>query len=156
MSASHDKHFKRNSDPHRYDDLLNVSHPEILIRPRMSAMVRAAQFSPFAALTGYDDQVRETARLTDDQIDLSSNALSLLDFQLQYLMAHLEDRPQVEIAYFIPDTKKNGGRYDLYTGVIKRIDTYARQLIFFDSNGISNGQVIDIDKIIHISISDNT
>lgn len=152
MSVSHDSHFKKSTDPHRYDDLLDLPHPVILLRPRMSALTRAAQFNPFAALTGYDDQVKETARLTDDEIDLSSGALSMLDLQLQYLMAHLEDRLTVEIAYFIPDAKKAGGRYDLHTGIIKRIDTYARQLIFFADNNISNGQVIDLDKIINITI----
>lgn len=154
MSASHDSHFKKSHDPHRYDDLLDTQHPMVLMRPRMSALARAAQFSPFAALTGYDDQVRETARLTDTEMDLSANALSMLDLQLQYLMAHLEDRPAVEVAYFIPDTKKAGGRYELYTGIIKRIDSYARQLVFFASNNISNGQIIDLDRIINIQIHD--
>lgn len=156
MSASHDSHFKKSHDPHRYDDLLDMPHPMALLRPRMPSLSRAAQFSPFAALTGYDDQVKETARLTDTEIDLSSSALSMLDLELQYLMAHLEDRPLVEVAYFIPDTKKAGGRYDLHTGIIKRIDTYARQLIFFAPNNISNGQVIDLDKIINIQICDGS
>ncbi len=156
MSASHDSHFKKSNDPHRYDDLLNAAHPMVLLRPRMPALARAAQFSPFAALTGYDAQIQETARLTDDQIDLSDSARSLLDLQLQYLMSHLDERPIVEAAYFIPDSKKAGGRYDLYTGSIKRIDTYARQLVFFASNDISSGQVIDLDQVIHLNISERS
>ena len=97
-------------DPHRYDDLLDLPHPQSPRHPRMDALARAAQFSPFAALTGYDDQVKEAARLTGRHVALSEGEQEALDAQLGLLQAHLADtpRPVVSVSFFVPDEKKSG------------------------------------------------
>ena len=99
-------------DPHRYDDLLELPHPQSRRHPRMDALARAAQFSPFAALTGYDDQVKEAARLTGRRVGLSEGEQEALDAQLCLLRSHLGDmpRPVVSVRFFVPDERKAGGR----------------------------------------------
>lgn len=111
---------------------------------------RAAQFSPFAALTGYDDKVRETARLTDEKIELSDNEKERLDKKLRLLSDHLDDRPTVSITHFVPDAKKAGGAYTTDTGVVKRIDAIEQKVIFYAENKISDGWSILISTIVDI------
>lgn len=136
-------------DPHRYDNLIDHVRPRAL-KP-MPAMNRAAQFSAFAALTGYDDQVKETARLTDREVELAEGEISILDRQLQYLQDHLSEKPVVEITYFVPDaerhkgSKKDGGSYETHEGIIKRIDLYERKVIFYDTAKIQIDRIMDID-----------
>lgn len=106
--------MKRNTDkdPHRYYDMLDLPHHQSSTRLHMSMSNRADQFSPFAALTGYDDEVRETARLTDEKIELSDTDKERLDKKLRFLSPTiLDDRPAVFITYFVPDAKKAGEAY---------------------------------------------
>lgn len=93
-------------DPHRYDDIIHLPHHQSQVHPHMSLSDRAAQFSPFAALTGYDDAVQETARLTESRIELDENARVLLDERLRLLQINLEEHPFVTFTYFIPDSRK--------------------------------------------------
>lgn len=137
-------------DPHRYDDMLDLPHHQSSTRPHMSISNRAAQFSPFAALTGYDDKVRETARLTDEKIELSDNEKERLDKKLRIIAEHLDQRPTVSITYFVPDERKNGGSYRTYTGIVKRIDKLEQKVVFYAENGISDGNNIRIDAIVEI------
>lgn len=136
-------------DPHRYDDLLDLPHPQSRRHPRMDALARAAQFSPFAALTGYDDQVREAARLTGRHVELSEGEQEALDARLCLLRSHLGDtpRPVVSVRFFVPDEKKAGGRYETVTGCVRRIDPVARALIFYAENGVSSGRSIPLDAV---------
>ena len=116
----------------KYDDILHLPHPEPQNHPRMSRQQRAAQFSPFAALVGYDAAIEETARLTDDQIMLDADRIAELDATLQSLQAEISSRPEVTVTYFCPDERKSGGAYRVKTGRLKRIDTVAGKLIFLD------------------------
>ena len=102
----------------KYDDIINFPHPTSQNHPRMSLHDRAAQFSPFAALTGH----HETGRLTDRRIELDESEIARVDAELQHLQELLPGRPTVSITYFVPDERKNGGSYQTVTGEVKRID----------------------------------
>ena len=93
---------------------------------------RAAQFAPFAALTGYDAAIKETGRLTDDKIELDEEALTALDMKYQLLMDALDDAPEVTITYFQPDERKAGGKYLTATGAVKKVDDYERLITMQD------------------------
>ncbi|MCI6886564.1 MAG: YolD-like family protein [Lachnospiraceae bacterium] len=143
---------KRNpKDPHRYDDMLDLPHHQSATRPHMSLYDRAAQFSPFAALTGYDDEVKETARLTDRKIELDENSKAGLDEKLQFLTARLDSRPVISFTYFVPDALKAGGSYVTTTGTVKKIDPYQRMVVLYGANKSSDSTVIPLDDIVDIS-----
>ena len=124
-----------------YDDILYRSRPVSQRHPPMSRADRAAQFSPFAALTGYEAAVKETARLTQGKIELSDEEKESIDRVLQALYANLQDQPPVIITYFLPDQKKDGGAYVTVTGALKRIDLLERRL------NLTDGTLIPIDAI---------
>lgn len=128
----------------KYDDILHLPHPEPQNHPRMSRQQRAAQFSPFAALVGYDAAIEETARLTDDQIMLDADRIAELDAALQSLQAEIGSRPEVTVTYFCPDERKSGGAYRVKTGKLKRIDTVAGKLIFTDRMEIAISRISGI------------
>ena len=106
-----------------YSDIINLSRP-VSKRPRMSLEQRSAQFAPFAALTGYEGQVKETARLTDKRIELNEELKEILDLKIQLIQEKIKEQPDVTITYFIPDDKKQGGKYKTVTNSVKKIDTY--------------------------------
>lgn len=121
-----------NTDEHRYDDIISLPHHVSATRPRMSMHDRAAQFSPFAALTGYDDAVEETARLTDKQYELSEDARNRLDEQLRLIANRIGEQPEIEVTYFVPDELKEGGKYVTIKGHVRIIDEYAKEIVFVD------------------------
>ena len=127
-----------------YEDIINLPHHVSPKRPQMSMQDRAAQFSPFAALTGYEDAIKETGRLTDVKIELSDEDRELLDQKQQYLQEHIGDRPEITITYFVPDEKKSGGAYISISGRMKRVDEYARQFVMTDGKKIPLDDIIDI------------
>ena len=100
----------------KYEDIINLPHHVSKTRPQMSMLERAAQFSPFAALNGYDDAVKETGRLTDERIELGDEERDLLDRKQQYLQEIIADRPEITVTFFVPDEKKPGGSYTASTG----------------------------------------
>lgn len=106
-----------------YSDIINTKYPFALQHPRMSISDRAAQFSAFKALSGYDAEVEEAERLTDMQIELDEDAKECLDLRLQVIQDNVADQPLVRIVYFIPDDKKTGGKYVSITERIKKVDT---------------------------------
>lgn len=112
----------------KYKDMLHLPHPVSAVHPRMSLQDRAAQFSPFAALTGYDAALKETARLTDRFIELDEDRKQEIDRQLFYLQNHLAEHPAVRITYFVPDARKEGGSYETIEGTIRRIDECSRNI----------------------------
>lgn len=128
----------------RYDDIIHLSHHVSPIRKRMSAAGRAAQFSPFAALTGYDDAILETARLTDGEAELASDETAILNEKLRYLADHLDEEMEVTILHFIPDTRKSGGAYVQTRGIVRRIDGQNQQLIMADGSGIPFARIYDL------------
>lgn len=127
-----------------YDDIINLKRP-VSKHPKMSLYQRSAQFAPFAALTGYEGQVKETARLTDKKIELDEEVKVMLDMKIQVIQEILSNNPELEITYFISDSKKEGGRYDTIIDSIKKIDNYKQQFI------MKNGLIIDIKEIININ-----
>lgn len=131
--------------PDNYDDIINMPHHVSTTRPQMSMMDRAAQFSPFAALTGYDGAIKETARLTDEKADLGDEAITILNMKMQMLVETSEDRPEVCITYFKPDEKKSGGAYISVTGVVKKIDEFERILVLTDGTKIRMADIADIE-----------
>lgn len=131
---------------HEYDDIINLPHHVSKVHPRMSMYQRAAQFAPFAALTGHDAAIRETARLTDSQIELGDENNEILNRRLAILREHLKETPEITVTYFQPDEKKAGGLYETYTGCIKDIDDYEQQLVMTDRKKIDLPSVLDIDS----------
>jgi len=128
-----------------YDDIINLPHRVSASHPNMSALDRAAQFSPFAALTGYEDAVKETARLTNKRVELDESSKAILNDRLCMIQDTLEDQPQVSITYFKPDNKKDGGAYITTTGGVKKIDEYARSMVMQDATKIPIDEIISID-----------
>ena len=128
----------------RYDDMIHMSRPVSRNHPPMPIADRAAQFSPFAALTGYDAAIAETGRLTDAKLELDEQTRSMLDEKLQLLQLSLEQNPTVEVSYFHADEKKAGGTYEQKRGVIKKIDTYAHAIVFDDGVRIAIDDIADI------------
>ena len=133
--------MSQQENTHKYDDIINQPHHTSQNHARMSISDRAAQFSPFAALTGYDDAVRETARLTDERIVLEEDERQALDERFLFLRAHLADRHRVTFTYFKPDLKKAGGAYASVSGIVRRVDDVERQIIMED------GTVIYLDAV---------
>ena len=129
----------------KYDDIINLPHHISKKHPQMTLEARAAQFAPFAALTGYDDEVKETARLTNRRIELDDEAKSILDNKIQIILEQISQRPTVSITYFLPDTKKAGGEYVTITGTIKKIDGYNQVIVLENRIEIPINEIIDID-----------
>ena len=128
-----------------YRDILDLPHHTSPRHPRMSRQDRAAQFAPFSALTGYDDVIDETARVTDSRIELSEEARDLLDMKQRILSQFLDSYPEITVTYFLPDTRKAGGAYQRFTGNLKRIDTVEQYLLFTDGKRIPLQSVLNID-----------
>lgn len=127
-----------------YEDIINLPHHVSKTRPQMSMPDRAAQFSPFAALTGYDAAINETGRLTDGRTDLGEETKAMLDMKQRYLLEVISDQPEITVTYFVPDDRKAGGAYVTVTGNLKRIDEYERLLI------LTNGKKMPMDEIADI------
>ncbi len=128
-----------------YEDIIHLPHHVSKKHPQMSMLDRAAQFSPFAALTGYDAAVEETARLTGRRIELDEQEAQHLDERIQKLSEHLQEHSEVSITYFLPDTRKDGGEYITVTGSVKKIENYERRIILMDGTSIPVCEVIRID-----------
>lgn len=127
-----------------YDDIIHLPHHVSATHPHMPVIHRAAQFSPFAALTGYDAAIKETARLTDEKVELDEYMKDVLNHRLQIIADRLKEHPEIVITYFQPDVKKNGGAYVTVSGRAKKIDEYKRVVV------MSDGTVVPIDEIISI------
>lgn len=129
---------------HEYDDIINLTHHVSADRPHMPMIDRAAQFSPFAALTGYDAAIVETARLTDTKRDLSEEQKENISKRLHSLQSRLKTDPGVTVTYFVPDSRKAGGAYRTITGTAKKVDEYSGVL------EMSNGITIPFDDILSL------
>ncbi len=124
-----------------YSDIIALSRPQYDDLPPMPVSDRAAQFSPFAALVGYDDAVDETARLTDSKYELTEDEENELNAELGRLLEMLGECPEVRAAYFIPDDKKAGGRYADKTGNVRTFDSYTKELVFTDGVRIAVSEI---------------
>ena len=129
-----------------YDDIIHLPHPVSTRHPAMSNTDRAAQFAPFAALTGYDSMVEETARLTDAEDAYNEENTALIDKKLRILNELEDEHPYVEITYFVPDQRKSGGKYETAYGHIKLIDKIEGAIILRDKRRILFDKIRDIDS----------
>ena len=129
----------------KYNEIMGLPHHVSKTRPQMPMSDRAAQFAPFAALTGYDAAIKETGRLTDERIELDVEALSALDMKYQLLMEALDEAPEVTITYFQPDERKVGGKYVSAVGAVKKIDDFERRITMRDGTRIPMDDVLSID-----------
>lgn len=129
----------------KYDCIINLPHHVSSKRPPMSMLDRAAQFSPFAALTGYGDAIIETARQTEEKVNMDEEAYAILNRKFRLLMEQIDELPEVGITYFEPDARKSGGAYLTATGTLKKIDEFERILVMSDGKKIRMDEVIDID-----------
>lgn len=130
----------------RYKDIINLPHHRSKKRTHMSAHDRAAQFSPFAALTGHDDAIKETARLTDKKIELDETTKTMLNEKFNFIIEHIYDQPEITVTYFIPDVLKDGGMYVDFIGKVKKYDYLNRILCFLDNTEIKVDDILEIDS----------
>lgn len=127
-----------------YEDIINLPHYEPKNHPRMSNYNRAAQFAPFAALTGYEEQVKETARLTDKRVEIDEGLRNLINSKLRIIARNIKSKPEVTITYFVKDKKKNGGCYITITGNVKKVDSIEEIIVLSDKTKINMKDILTI------------
>ena len=127
-----------------YEDIINLPHYEPKYHPRMSKHNRAAQFAPFAALTGYEEQVKETARLTDKRVEIDEGLRNLINSKLQIIDRNIKSKPEVTITYFVKDKKKNGGCYITITDKVKKVDSIEEIIVLSDKTKINMKDILTI------------
>lgn len=135
----------KNVNNHEYDDIINLPNPTSKTHLRMSLYNRAAQFSPFAALTGHDAAVKETARLTEEKQELSEDEIDRLNEKLNIIIKNIGTEKMVTITYFVPDDRKSGGAYVSCSGIVKRIDEYEHTIVLTDKTVIPIAQISRIE-----------
>lgn len=136
--------FRYHGGSGKYDDIIDLPHHVSATRKHMSNYDRAAQFSPFAALVGYDEAVQETARLTEERIELTESEATEVDAQLRQLQARIEGQPEATITYFRPDSRKEGGEYVTIIARIRRIDTIGRYIQLIDKSRIPLDEIVKV------------
>ena len=129
-----------------YNDIINLPHHVSKTHPRMSLHDRAAQFSPFAALTGHEEEINESARLTEKKLELDEDEKIRINEKLQFIKNNIDKDITVTFTYFVPDVKKAGGEYRKITGKVKKINIYEHKII------MSEGRIINIEDIIDVDI----
>ncbi len=128
----------------KYDDIINLPHHVSTKHQRLSMEQRAAQFAPFAALTGYGDAIKETVRITEDRIELDDEEKIKLDNKLKKIQNNISNKPKVIVTYFVPDIRKSGGEYLTKVGNLKKIDEYNQLLVLDDKTEIPIKEIIEI------------
>lgn len=132
----------------RYDDIIHLPHYQSERRAKVPLYDRAAQFSPFAALTGYEAVIEETGRLTDRQVDLDEGSIAMINESLRILQERSDRENVVTAVWFVPDERKSGGTYEKKTGTVKKVDAYEQCLVFTD------GTRIPFDCLLELSVSE--
>lgn len=132
-------------DLHNYDDIIDLPHHVSPNRRRMSNLERGAQFSPFAALTGYEAAVEEAARSTDGKKELTEEMKAIIDAKIQAISEHPDAEPQVTITYFKPDERKEGGAYVRVTGAVKELDRIGKTIVLTGNTRIPMEQIREIE-----------
>lgn len=128
----------------KYEDIINLPHHVSKKHPKMSLEGRSAQFAPFAALNGYDELIKETARDTNQRIEINEEQKSIINEKLLLIKEQLHTKPNIIVTYFIPDSKKDGGEYITITGKIIKIDEYKQRLILDNKIEIPISEIIEI------------
>lgn len=131
----------------KYEDIINLPHHVSKKHPQMSLYARSAQFAPFAALTGYEDAVKETARQVSEKIEIDEDLKLILDGKLHMLMEIIDKNPEVTVTYFVKDLKKEGGKYITVTGFVKKLDLIKRIIYLKDGKDILADDIIDLRLI---------
>lgn len=129
----------------KYDDIINLPHYESRTRKRMSLEARSAQFAPFAALTGYDDKVKETIRRTEKKIELSDEDYNIINTKLQIIKEHIKEQPEINFVIFVKDKLKDGGKYEEVNGKVRVIDEINEEIILVDKRKILLKNIYDIN-----------
>lgn len=142
--TEHRGYMKKRVFNDNYDDIIGLSHHISPTRNRMSMIERAAQFSPFAALTGHEAAVKETARLTNERIELDENRKAILNEKLQIILEKLEDLPEITFTFFKPDERKSGGEYVEVTGAVKKIEEIEQFVRLVDGTKIPITEIYEI------------
>ncbi len=132
-------------ETHRYDDIIHLPHHVSEKHPRMPVSDRAAQFSPFSALSGFEATIEETVRMTDERIELDDDQKAELDRKLRTLKEQLPQRPEVRIVYFVPDERKAGGMYRTVTGYVLKMDGISRSVVMASGTVIPMDDIWDVD-----------
>ena len=134
------------STTEKYSDILHLPHPVSEKHPRMPMQDRAAQFSPFAALTGYEEAIYETGRLTEEKTELGEEEKAILDRKQRLLLEKLDELPSLTVTFFVPDEKKSGGRYITKTGNLKKLDPLEKWMLLTDGTKIPLENVKNIES----------
>ena len=129
----------------KYEDMLYLNPPVSKTHRKMSIQDRAAQFMPFAALTGYEDLIRESSRITQSRIELSETEIEELKHKLEILHRHEIEKPLIKVQYFVHDLKKSGGSYQMVEKYLHRIDDIEKKIIFKDRTTIHFEEIISIE-----------
>ncbi len=137
---------KKTENPHRYDDIIDLPRHVSTSHQHMAVSDRAAQFSPFAALTGYESAVQETARLTNQKVELDENSKEALNKKFMLVQEKRKEHPAVTVTYFVPDDRKDGGSYENAEGRVKKIQDFEGVLIFMDGTRIPLEDIVEIDS----------
>ncbi len=145
----------KETDYFPYEDIVDFSHPISKIYRPMTLADRAVQFNPFAALTGYDDEIREAIRFTSEKILLAEDEKQALDKKLQVLLLRIHEKPDVEVVYFVADEKKSGGSYQTVQGTLKKIDTFHPALILHDDTRIEVQDILRLESRIFDDLSED-
>ena len=135
-----------------YEDIVNLPRHISKVHPQATMADRAARFSPFAAISGYEDMVKEAARVTEERIDITDASKELLNEKLNMIIEFLDEEPEVTITYFEPDKKKDGGAYISITGTVKRIDEYERIVLMSDDKKIRIDEIYAIESDLFYSL----
>ena len=132
------------NNDYKYNDIINLPHHVSKKHPQLSKASYAAQFSPFAALTGYEGIVSEAARFTNERVELGDKEKDILNAKLQIIGEHIKEHPELELTYFQKDKKKTGGAYLKKTAQIKRIDDLERIMYFMDGTNLPMDDITDM------------
>lgn len=138
----------------KYNDIINLPHHVSNTHPSMSVYARSAQFAPFAALKGYDDEIKETVRVTNKRIDIDEELKNELNIKLKVIAKSISNKPRISFTYFIPDERKDGGKYTKTTGCVKKIDEYKKMIILEDNIKFNICDIVNIEGNI-FNILDN-
>lgn len=136
-----------------YEDIVHLPHHVSKMHPQMPRRDRAAQFSPFAALTGHDAAIKETARLTDEELELGDSVEDILDRKHLLLLEHLREHPEVTFTYFIPDKRKAGGAYITKTGKLQKVDSFERTYVLMDKTVIPMDHLLTMESELFKALS---
>ena len=133
------------TDLHDYSDIIDLPHHISTEHPQMRVADRAAQFAPFAALTGHNDAIEETAHITDGKPELSEYELEILNDKFKIISENIHKQKEITVSYFVPDTRKEGGKINTHSGIIRRINEVEKKLIFDDGKEIFIEMITDLD-----------